>query len=285
MIKAIALDLDRTTLNAEGGLSDGNREAIEYAVSKGMHVIVASGRALYSLPDQITGIQGVEYAVTSNGASVYRLSDGVRLRHYKMTRQSVLKILEVTGTESQSREAAYEVFVDGEAYAQAGYVADPVHFGASPKAVSYIRGSRKPVEDIHKFILEHIEELDSMDVVCREGSVKDLIWERIQREVPDIYMTSSVRQLIEISYKDSGKHMGIKFMADYLGILPKELAAFGDGDNDAEMLREAGIGIAVANASPKCLQAADYIVPGNDEDGVAYGIYTILCAARPTARI
>lgn len=275
-IKAIALDLDKTTLNVEGNLSNANREAIEYAVSKGVQVIVASGRSLYSLPDQVTGIGGVEYAVTSNGASVYRLSDGMCLRQYKMTKESVLKILQLTEAESQAQEVAYEVFVDGEAYAQAEYVADPVHFGASPRAVFYIQESRKPVENICEFILEHVEELDSMDVVRPEGSGKDFLWERLCAEVPDVYMTSSVRQLIEISYKDSGKHMGIKFLADHLGISLKELAAFGDGDNDAEMLKEAGIGIAVANATEKCRQAADYVVPGHDEDGVACGIYALL---------
>ena len=52
--------------------------------------------------------------------------------------------------------------------------------------------------------------------------------------------------------------------------------AFGDGDNDVELLRYAGIGIAVENASSACKKAANAVTLSNDEDGVAYAIENIL---------
>ena len=51
--------------------------------------------------------------------------------------------------------------------------------------------------------------------------------------------------------RDAGKHTGAAFLLDHLGLDREELAAFGDGDNDAELLAFAGIGIAVENASPE----------------------------------
>lgn len=275
-IKCIALDLDRTTLNAQGRLSSGNRRAIEYAVGKGVHIVVASGRALHSLPAEVLDIKGIEYAVTSNGAAIYHLEDKKCLRQYKLTKESVGRILELTEEELRNGETAYEVFIEGEAYAQSEYVKDPVHYGASPKAVGYIQGSRRPVDDITGFIREHISELESMDIVNREGEGKERIWKRLKENVPDIYMTTSVAQLIEISYKDAGKHMGLAFLINYLGLDRKETAAFGDGDNDAQMLAFAGVGIAVGNASIKCREAADFITGVHDEDGVAEGIYKLL---------
>ena len=74
-IECVALDLDRTTLNVRGELSAVNRRAIEQAVEAGIHVVIASGRAYSTLPKEVTEIEGIEYAVTSNGASVYRISD------------------------------------------------------------------------------------------------------------------------------------------------------------------------------------------------------------------
>ena len=65
-------------------------------------------------------------------------------------------------------------------------------------------------------------------------------------------------------------------MLDHLGLDREELGAFGDGDNDAELLAFAGIGIAVENASRKCKDAADYITLSNEDCGVAYGIRNIL---------
>ena len=61
-----------------------------------------------------------------------------------------------------------------------------------------------------------------------------------------------------------------------LSVAPEHIAAFGNGDNDADMLSFAGLGIAVANASEKCLAAADYICPKNDEHGVAQTIEKLL---------
>ena len=72
-IRCIALDLDRTTLNSEGHLSERNRRAIERAISSGIQIAVASGRSLDSLPGEVLEIPGIRYAITSNGAAVYDL--------------------------------------------------------------------------------------------------------------------------------------------------------------------------------------------------------------------
>lgn len=63
-----------------------------------------------------------------------------------------------------------------------------------------------------------------------------------------------------------------------LGLKRNQVAAFGDADNDVDMLLYAGCGIAMANASKKCLEAADFVTKRHDENGVAYGFREILCA-------
>ena len=83
-------------------------------------------------------------------------------------------------------------------------------------------------------------------------------------------------RLIEISHKDAGKHSGLRFIREYLNLKPEETAAFGDGDNDIDLLKEAGIGIAMENASSKCKDAATFITKHHDKDGVAYGITEFL---------
>ena len=52
------------------------------------------------------------------------------------------------------------------------------------------------------------------------------------------------------------------------GLTPAEAIAFGDGGNDREMLRAAGIGVAMGNAAPAVQAAADYVTAGVDEDGI-----------------
>lgn len=267
-IGCIALDLDRTLLNEKGRLSAQNRRALEAAISRGVEVVAASGRALSTLPEELLKIPGIRYAITSNGAAIYQLEGSRCLRQYKLTAQSVLEILACTREEP----VAYEGFVEGKAYAQAEYVEDPVRFGASPQATAYVQGTRIPIRDITAFLREHAHCMDSIDVVVDGQEKKRQLWELLERRVKDIYITSSVQQLIEISYKDAGKHTGLKFLSEYLKIPLEEIAAFGDGDNDAQMLREAGVGIAMENATDSCKQSADYVTKSNREDGVAYGI-------------
>ena len=102
------------------------------------------------------------------------------------------------------------------------------------------------------------------------------LWALLEREVPDLYVTSSIDRLLELSHRDAGKHAGLRFVMERLGLSREEVAAFGDGDNDAEMLAFAGTGIAMENASPACLAAADLVTKSCQEDGVAYGMEQFL---------
>lgn len=281
-IKCIALDLDRTTLDSQGHLSEENRTAIGRAASAGIHVVVASGRSLDSLPAEITEIPGVRYAITSNGAAVYDLCERKCLRQFKMTPESVEDILRHTEQGRmkieylEETEISYEAFIDGRAFAESRYVAAPVRFGAMPQAIPYIQSTRRPIEDMRTFIREHKSELDCIDLVVKSEEMKNKLWKNLRENVSDVYITSSVKQLLEISHRDAGKESGAKFLLEYLGLTREELAAFGDGDNDSGLLKYAGIGFAVANASPECREAADEIVASNDEYGVAQGINKIL---------
>lgn len=271
-ITCIALDLDQTTLNHQGRLSEKNRQAIESAIRKGVQIVVASGRAISALPDDICSIRGIRYAVTSNGAAVYDIHTKECLQQNKMTEQSIEKILDY----AKDLEVAFETFIDGKAYAQREYVEDPVSFGASPRAISYIQTTREPVDDIRSFLMDHKKCIESVDVVVKEENLKKELWKTFEENIPQVYVTSSVQQLLELSYEKSGKHSGIAYILEHLGLSRDGLAAFGDGDNDAELLKYAGIGIAVENASKACREAADVVTLSNDEDGVAYGIEKLL---------
>ena len=269
-IRCIALDLDGTTLNSKGQLSERNRKAIERALEHHIQVIIASGRPLASLPEEVARIPGIRYAVTSNGAAVCDLDSGKTLKEYQLTGKSVEEILALTS----GMDVAYEVLKGGIPYAESSYVEDPVRYGASAMAVPYIQRTRRPVEDIQGFIRAHRDELDCMDVVIREG--KEELWKRIESEVADVYVTSSVPQLLEISYKEAGKAAAVGFLLDRLDLGWQNLAAFGDGDNDRELLKAAGIGIAVANAVPGCRKDADKVTCSNDEDGVGIELERML---------
>lgn len=270
----IVLDLDRTTLDYQGRLSEENRKALQEAIKLGIVVVPASGRPLSSFPHEILELQGVKYLITSNGAAVYRRDQGKNtcIRRFLLQPEAVRSILELT----EDTGVTYETFVRGEAYAEEAYVKNPTAFGALSHAVPYIRKTRIPVRDIRTFLREHQEELDSLDVIVDNQKKKRELMEKIQRQCPGIYLTTSVEQLIEISDQRAGKHSAVRDLQKLLGIEAGETAAFGDGDNDAGMLEEAGIGIAVSNATQKCRESADRITGSCEQDGVAHAVRKLL---------
>lgn len=283
-IKCIALDLDGTTLNSQGELSERNRSAIEQAIEAGIQVAAASGRPLHSLPKALLEIPGIRYAVTSNGAAVYDLKEKTCLRQFKLETDAVDDILTITeaefcasGCAHRTEDCAvYETFIDGRPYAERAYVEDPVRFGASEQAVSYIQSTRKPIDGMKDFIKSHRDVLDCIDIVVKSEEQKQRLWKTLEKSIRNVYITSSVRQLLEISDVNAGKDSAVKFLIESLGIRREELAAFGDGHNDSGLLRFAGLGFAVENASAECMAAADRITASNDKDGVAEGIHYIL---------
>lgn len=275
-ISLVALDLDRTTLDRAGSLSDNNRNALLDAMRRGVTVCIASGRCYDSLPACMTNVPGIQYAITGNGACLYRLTDGKRLKAFLIGEAATLEILQVAESFEPQVPMTYEAFLDGKAYASRDYFEDPVRFGATEAAIPYIQATRRPVPDIRHFIVEHAGQLDSLDIVTGSEEKKKEIEAAIHSRTSEVYTTSSVHQLLEISDRHSGKGRALEALAQMLGIPRENTAAFGDADNDVQMLMWAGTGVAVANASPAALAAADFITKRHDEDGVAWGLEKLL---------
>ena len=72
----------------------------------------------------------------------------------------------------------------------------------------------------------------------------------------------------DIISRDGGKASAMLEILSRHNILPAESIAFGDSENDIEMLRTAGIGVAMGNATSECLAAADYVTADCDGDGL-----------------
>lgn len=275
-IKCIALDLDRTTLRTDGSLSERTKRTLEQAAQRGIEVVVVSGRPFDSLPESVLGIKGIRYAATSNGAAVYEIKNKRRLHGWTIAPEEVERILSCMENFFEKAVITYEVFVDGIAYAAEDYVASPMKYGIPARAVEYIRTTRKPVADILAFVNRHSEELDSMDIILKDHRMYRILEQELKTQIKHIYLTSSVEYRMEISHEDAGKASGLEYLLNLLNIRREETAAFGDGDNDADMLRFAGIGVAMKNATPLCIASADITGSSNDEDGVAEIIEEIL---------
>lgn len=271
-IQLMALDLDDTLLHTDSTLSQNTQQAIRTLIDLNIEIVIASGRAFASLPEDVIKIPGLHYAITSNGAAIYRICDGKRIHGVTLSPSAVEAILSVT----QDEPVLLEAFINGVAYSDSRYVKDPVKYGCGAIHVNYVRKTRNPVENIRYFLRQNCGKLDSIDIICPQPEMKAYYARKVAQAAPDAYLTTSCRQLLEISDQNAGKAAALRTLCQMKGLTAQQCAAFGNAENDSQMLRFAGLGVAVANATEDCLKAADFITSSNDEDGVAQVLWKII---------
>ena len=272
-VKLIALDLDGTVLNSKGKLSEETKEGLMTVMDNGVNVCIASGRAFDSLPEEVLEVPGIKYAITSNGAAIYKTKNKELIKAYKLLADSVDLILSMS---KKYKRITFECIINGTAYADKAYINDPLIVGDNVRSVEYIRRTRHQVDNIVEFISNNRANIDCMNIILGDQDVRKDIIEEISSKTSDVYITSASPVMLEFSYKDCGKAAGLRFLSDYLGIDRDLIAAFGDADNDIDMIRFAGAGIALSNACQALKDEADYITLSNDEDGVLYALKNIL---------
>ena len=98
------------------------------------------------------------------------------------------------------------------------------------------------------------------------------LMQKLPQVFSDLIISSSVIDNVEINQKNAHKGAALRALARHLGVPESSTMAFGDGLNDLTMLRDAGIGIAMANACEEAKEIACCVTASCDEDGVARGI-------------
>lgn len=276
MIRLIAFDLDGTALDEHKRITAETKEALEQAAEAGIELLPATGRHFGGIPEEIKNLRGLHYVLTTNGAGIYELDGGNCIYEKAMKQSEILPMLE----RLEKLDVMADAFVKGQAYMNED----------KAKWIPYIHGP----EEIKQFIAKSRKRVKSQSVYLQKKGVDiekvtinfatdadgrridyDRAWE-IVKDYPNFHAVSGGMQNIEVTNQGISKASGLRWLGDRLGIPMKEMMVFGDSGNDMEMIREAGIGVAMANAEPEVLQIADFITRSNDESGIAYAIHEYL---------
>ena len=130
-------------------------------------------------------------------------------------------------------------------------------------------------------LLAWLEEPPTKLVTIGEPEVLDGLEERMKASFDGrLYISKSLPYFLEFASPDVTKASGLAFLAEHLGFGAAATVAFGDGENDVELLQWAGYGVAVANAHERVLAVADWICPPAAEEGVAQVIEAFLDSGR-----
>lgn len=258
-------DIDGTLVRDDHfTLSPRTRDALLAAREAGVKLAVASGRCLHILPEEVMAL-GMDYAVTSNGAAVYDLKAGKQIYYNGVKAEKAAIVCRIV----HPIDSFIEFFADGgillakDAYAQIETHSMPVwhrHY--------FAKGNTPVVESIEQYIADGVPGLEKINLVHYGKETINLIWQKLN-DVGGFNLTSSIGRSLEVAGDNCTKGDAIRFLCQHEGIELARTAGFGDSNNDEDMLRTVGCGVAMGNAKECVKQVADAITDTNEEDGVA----------------
>lgn len=246
MIKAVFLDIDKTLFShSSKSVSEASKQAVRELQSKGIKVIAATGRHMNELKrlplddicfDAYCVLNG-QICLDENEKIIYDrpigeddLNEMISIFNAKETPIIIVE-----------KDRMYINFVNDRVRSLQEAIATPV-----PPIEEY-KGDK-----VYMFVA----------YMAKEES-KEML-----RGLKDCKLTFWNECAFDILSKNGGKSKGIEKLLEYYGINRNEIIAFGDGENDIDMLKYAEIGVAMGNAADVVKENADYVTDSVDEDGI-----------------
>ncbi len=266
--KILAFDLDGTLLRDDKSIPRENLSALERAAARGVLPVPATGRIYRGIPPQLKELPFLRYYILSNGAAVYDSREDRTLCRGDIPLELALRCYEYLDT----LPVIYDCYQN-----ECGWItrsmleAAPPYFAREPEVLKMLYGLRRPVEDLKETLRARGEGLQKLQAffLPEDEALRQRTLRELPRRFPALKATSSVKNNIEVNSVNAGKGKALLALCEALGVDPAETLAFGDGSNDAEMLRAAGLGVAMANADEAVKAAADRITDSNEDCGVA----------------
>ncbi len=259
-ITVIATDLDGTLLTTAHEISPRTERALKAAMARGVQVILATGKTMLSREKPVRQLGLTTPGVYSQGLVLINGDGSVR---YKRELENRVACLAVRFAEARGLNTV--LVTDG--------------------------GTRILAEKLHTltdFMTDHHEPdpvivgplsaiIDGTPVTKMLIEIPPLEMARVRAELAaqigdSAELVTSMPQLLEVLPPGASKGDGLRRLLNDMGIDPAEVIAFGDGENDIEMLQLAGIGVAMGNATQHVKDIADYVTASNDDDGVGLAV-------------
>lgn len=256
-IKAVALDMDGTLLCSDHKPSETTKQFLLDIEKKGVKVIIATGRS-FGGTEKTANLLGLDNGLVLcyNGAKVVNYKDKSVLFEKPMAENHVKELIKI----ADENGVHINLYQDN-----IWYVDDPESY--ETKFYSEKCGIT-PVEKSHNSFESYL-----MPKVVFIGEHEKLlkIQEEIQKRIGnEIHIAFSSDTFLEAMNKDVNKGITLKWILDHFGITTDECAAFGDAENDMEMLKAVKYGVAMGNADENFKKRLNYTTLTNDEDGIVH---------------
>jgi Cof subfamily protein (haloacid dehalogenase superfamily) len=234
---------------------------VQAARDAGLPFVIATGRMYRSAKHYLDDL-GLSGPIVCYQGAVVADAEGHFLRHIPIplepAREAIAAI--VAGGHHLN------VYVDDELYVSE----------VTPEARAYADFQDLPIHPVGDLLAWLDRPPTKLVAVGERHAMDELEVELKERFDGRLYISKSLPEFLELAAPGVTKAEGLSFAAELLGVELSRIVAFGDGENDVELVRAVGYGVAVANAHERVLEAADFVCPRDRDEGVAQVIEAFL---------
>ncbi|KAL9443234.1 hypothetical protein AB3S75_016566 [Citrus x aurantiifolia] len=266
----IFCDMDGTLLNSESQISLTTAKALKEALSRGLKVVVATGK---TRPAVISALKKVD--LVGRDGIISEFAPGVFIQGLLVHGRQGREIFRSNLDRDFCREAyqySWEHKVPLIAFSGDRCLTLFDHPLVDSLHTTYHEPKAEIIPAIEDLLAAvDIQKLIFLDTAEGVATTIRPYWSEATKDRANV--VQAIPDMLEIVPPGTSKGSGVKMLLDHLGVSTKEIMAIGDGENDVEMLELASLGIALSNGSEKAKAVANVIGASNDEDGVADAIY------------
>lgn len=263
--KLMCIDVDGTLVDSNKDLPKENIKAIQEAHKAGLKIAIASGRAPASIREILDDL-GVEgYGICLNGS--YIIDGNKEVSRYVFTDEQVDIIRKIVGK--------YDV--------RSFFATSTLNVTNKEPSGGWLKAIQKSVVKQKELVVCNNDELknklDNYSGSLLKVSIMeedDDTYQKVRKELENTNIfdvAKSDTHYIDVNIKGINKSRGVKDLAQYLNTDLSEVICIGDNENDIEMIKVAGLGVAMANSCKELLEICNTVTSSNDECGVAKVIY------------
>lgn len=261
MYKLIAVDMDGTLLNENKEITHRCRNAISQLKKNGKKIVLATGRPLNGVMrylEKLNLFDDNDYVVAFNGALVQETKSKQIIFHQPLSLEAYKELYRV------SRELDVNIHALTDKAVLTPKDNPFTQIESSINQIPIIEGAVEEIDESTLIVkVMFVDEPDKLDAAI------PLIPEWVKEKYT---ILRSAPYFLEFLDRRVNKGVGVSAVAKQLGLKREEVICVGDAGNDLDMIRYAGLGVAMGNAFDEIKSEADYITHTNEEDGVAHVI-------------
>lgn len=268
--RLLALDVDGTLLDPAGELQPAACQAVVAAQQRGLRVLLCTGRRFRTARPLAQALQLCEPLIVHNGALVKDAASGATLQQCYLPHE-----LYQQGLALLRRLSTPMVYIDA-FHEHIDILTESVQ-RAHPFQREYLHNNLEHCHIVDDIDTPPLYGVVMMSIMADEASLHTLRSSieaalGTQARVNVLANKNYHGHILEILHPTVSKWHALDQFAQREGITPEEIIAVGDDHNDLEMIRHAGLGIAMGNAVDPLKAVANHITSSNAEDGLAQAL-------------